>query len=116
MPAGLHVLHLSTGNYGDDPQHFFSPSCNRQARQALPNGWMTSVSGNQPSNTMEGSAASAGHQIYQSAPHGRHDSYYSFWIILPYSVPLVGSQEIVREQTPAPTPETCFINPSSCLE
>ena len=33
-----------------------------------------------------------------------------------YSVPLLRSQDIVREQCPAPTPETCFINPCSCLE
>ena len=33
-----------------------------------------------------------------------------------FFVPLPKSQDIVREQNPAPTPETCFINPGSCLQ
>ena len=42
--------------------------------------------------------------------------YVQFRVVLPDFVPLVTSQKIVREQNPAPTPETCFINPGSCLE
>ena len=75
LPAGLHGLHLSPGNYINDTQSFSSPSYNRQARQAIPYDWMTSVSGTQPSNTTEGSA-SASQQIYQSPPCGRRDSHH----------------------------------------
>lgn len=73
LPAGLHGLHLSPGNYVDDTQNSFSPSYNRQARQAIPHDWMTSASGSQPSTTM-GGAASADRQIYHSPQYGAHDS------------------------------------------
>lgn len=37
--------------------------------------------------------------------------YAHFGVTLPYLVPVLDLQEIVREQHPAPTPETCFIDP-----
>lgn len=36
----------------------------------------------------------------------------TFGVILPYFVPNLESQDIVLEQIPAPTPETCFYNPN----
>lgn len=75
LPAALHGLHLSPGNYIDDTQSFFSPSYNRQARQAIPNDWMTSVSGTQPPKATEGSA-SASQQNYQNPAYGRLDSHH----------------------------------------
>lgn len=75
-PTGLHGLHLSPGNYVDDTQKCFSPSYNRQARQALPNDWMTSTFVSQPFAVTEGSA-SARKQRCHSPLYGVHDSHYT---------------------------------------
>lgn len=69
LPAGLHGRHLSPGNYVDDTQTTFSPSYNRQGRQAIPNNWMTGVSGSHPSNTRE-ELASTGLQNYLGPLYG----------------------------------------------
>lgn len=71
-PTELQGLHLSPGNYVDDTQNLFSSSYNRQARQAIPNDWIISASGSQPSTTIERSA-SAGQQIYCSPLYGMRD-------------------------------------------
>ena len=71
-PTELHGLHLSPGNYVDDTQNLFSPSYSRQARQAIPNDWMTSTSGSQPSTTMKESA-SAGQRSYYSQMFEKND-------------------------------------------
>lgn len=34
-------------------------------------------------------------------------------VILLYFVPIFESQDMVLKQSPAPTPETCFLNPNS---
>ncbi len=75
-PTGLHGLHLSPGNYVDDTQKCFSPSYNRQSRQALPNDWMTSTFVSQPFAVTEGSA-SARKQRCHSPLYGVHDSHYT---------------------------------------
>ena len=42
--------------------------------------------------------------------------YVHFGVVLPYFVPLLKSQKIIRERNPAPTPETGFITAGFCLE
>ena len=73
LPARLDGLNLSPGNYVDDTQNLFSPSYNRQARQAIPNDWINSESGTRPSTTTEWSA-SAGQQMYHSPLYDMHTS------------------------------------------
>ena len=73
LPTRLHGLHLSPGNYVDDTQNLFSPSYNRQARQAIPNDWMTRTSGSRPSTTTEASPPT-GQQMHQSSLQGMHVS------------------------------------------
>lgn len=74
LPASLHELHLSPGNYVDDTQNLFSPTYNRQARQAIPNNWMINGSGSQPSTTMEGCASTGQHNRHRSlyTAHSHH--------------------------------------------
>ena len=66
LPAKLRELHHLPGNYVDDTKNFFSPSYNRQARQAIPHDWVTGASGSHPSTTTERSAP----QIYHSPMYG----------------------------------------------
>ena len=73
LPTRLHGLHLSPGNYVDDAQNLFSPSYSRQARQAIPNDWMTRTSGSRPSTTTEGSRPT-GQQMHHSSLPGMHVS------------------------------------------
>ena len=73
LPTRLHGLHLSPGNYVDDTQNLFSPSYNRQARQAIPNDWMTRTSGSRPSTTTEASSPT-GQQMHHSSLPGMHVS------------------------------------------
>ena len=69
VPAKLRELHHLPGNYVDDAKNLFSPSYNRQARQAIPHDWVTGTSGSHPSTTTERSAPT-GQQIYHSQMYG----------------------------------------------
>ena len=66
LPARLHALHLSPGNYVDDTQNLLSPSYNRQARRAIPNDWVTVVSGNCHSTTTEKSVPTCQQMFHNS--------------------------------------------------
>ena len=69
LPAKLRELHHLPGNYVDDTKNFFSPSYNRQARQAIPHDWVTGASASHPSTIAERSAPT-GQQIYHSPMYG----------------------------------------------
>ena len=69
LPAKLREHHHIPGNHVDDTKDFFSPSYNRQARQAIPHDWMTGASSSHPSTTTERSAPTS-QQIYHSPMYG----------------------------------------------
>ena len=69
LPPKSRELHHPPGNYVDDTKEFFSPSYNRQARQAIPHDWVTGASGSHPSTTTERSAPTD-QQIYHSPMYG----------------------------------------------
>ena len=75
LPAGWHGLHLSPGKCIDDTQKVFSPSYNRQARQALPGHWVTGAfSRHSPASTTEG-FATASPEEHPSPLYGMHVSH-----------------------------------------
>ena len=73
LPAKLRELHHLPGNHVDDTKDSFSPSYNRQARQAIPHDWVRGGDGSHPSTTTERSAAT-GQQIYHSPMYSVCDS------------------------------------------
>lgn len=73
LPARVHGLPLSPGDYVNDTQNLFSPNHNRQARQAIPSDWVTGASASRPPTTTEGSPL-ASQQKYHSPLYGMHAS------------------------------------------